>query len=92
MSFFILNRPVILIFDSLNTSKKVRVLATLKQYLECEWNEKYSKEKGVLDIMNSLSGSSVYVPLQDNFYDCGIYLLQYVEKFFTVNLDTFLNC
>jgi len=81
----ILKRPIILIFDSLNTTKKVKVLATLKQYLECEWNEKYAQDMGVLDIMSSLSGSSVNVPMQDNFYDCGIYLLQYVEKFFTVN-------
>ena len=71
----------------MDTSKKVRVLATIKQYLECEWNEKYAKEKGDLGIKNSLSGSSVYVPLQDNSYDCGIYLLQYVEKFFTVILS-----
>lgn len=31
-----------------------------------------------------MKGSSPRVPQQDNFSDCGVYVLQYVESFFEV--------
>lgn len=31
-----------------------------------------------------MKGSSPRVPQQDNFSDCGVYVLQYVESFFQV--------
>lgn len=31
-----------------------------------------------------MKGSSPRVPQQDNFSDCGVYILQYVESFFEV--------
>lgn len=34
-----------------------------------------------------MKGSSPRVPQQDNFSDCGIYVLQYVESFFEVNVN-----
>lgn len=74
--------PGILMFDSLLNKKKRRVMATLKQYLQCEWDSKYSKIEGKREFSESLLGSTVEVPSQTNFFDCGIYLLQYVEHFF----------
>lgn len=42
-----------------------------------------------------MKGSSPRVPQQDNFSDCGVYILQYVESFFEVRRLTFnlsLSC
>ena len=72
-------RPAILIFDSLIYSEKPTVIATLKQYLQSEWS---AKNEGTLDVMETIEGRSVEVPLQSNGFDCGIFLLQYVEQFF----------
>lgn len=72
-------RPAILIFDSLRHSKKAAVVATLKQYLQSEWS---AKNADTLDVLSTIEGHSVQVPLQSNNFDCGIFLLQYVEHFF----------
>lgn len=36
-----------------------------------------------------MKGSSPRVPQQDNFSDCGVYILQYVESFFEVRPPAF---
>ncbi|KOB73014.1 Sentrin/sumo-specific protease senp7 [Operophtera brumata] len=54
-----IKQPCILIFDSLAGASRSRVVATLRDYLTCEYQAK-----------------------QNNFTDCGLYLLQYVEQFF----------
>ncbi len=43
--------------------------------------KKGSKRSFGKDVMK---GSSPRVPQQDNFSDCGVYVLQYVESFFEV--------
>ncbi len=54
----------------------------LCRYLEVEWEvKKGSKRSFGKDVMK---GSSPRVPQQDNFSDCGVYVLQYVESFFEV--------
>ncbi len=54
----------------------------LCRYLEVEWEvKKGSKRSFAKDVMK---GSSPRVPQQDNFSDCGVYVLQYVESFFEV--------
>ena len=35
---------------------------------------------------DTIKGVSLEVPQQSNFTDCGLYILQYVESFFKVNL------
>ena len=58
--------------------------------MQCEWKAKYSQEgDDELNILESLGGYSVQVPLQTNYFDCGIYLLQYVENFFSVSWNRF---
>jgi Ulp1 family protease len=69
----------------LPNARKNRVIATLKEYLACEWKAKRSKKEDDFNLLKSLTGSIVNVPLQHNYFDCGIYLLQYVESFFTVS-------
>ncbi|XP_018569684.1 uncharacterized protein LOC108909755 isoform X2 [Anoplophora glabripennis] len=76
-----IKQPCILIFDSLAGASRSRVVATLRDYLTCEYKAKLNKER----IYNKdvIKGASPKVPQQNNFTDCGLYLLQYVEQFFT---------
>lgn len=47
-----------------------------------EWEVRKGTERSFgKDVMK---GSSPRVPQQDNFSDCGVYILQYVESFFEV--------
>ena len=79
-------RPCILVFDSLSTGSRARVVATLREYLQCEYD---SKVKGGHKFdRDNMKGSGPKVPQQPNFSDCGIFVLQYVESFFEVSLVT----
>lgn len=52
------------------------------RYLEVEWEVRKGTQRSFgKDVMK---GSSPRVPQQDNFSDCGVYILQYVESFFEV--------
>ncbi|KAJ8948885.1 hypothetical protein NQ318_005506 [Aromia moschata] len=76
-----IKQSCILIFDSLAGASRCRVVATLRDYLTCEYKAKLGKER----IYNKdiIKGACPKVPQQNNFTDCGLYLLQYVEQFFT---------
>lgn len=79
-------RPCILIFDSLAGASRSRVIATLRDYLTCEYKAKLIREK--IFNKDSIKCACPKVPQQTNFTDCGLYLLQYVESFFAVNFNT----
>ncbi|XP_076301470.1 uncharacterized protein LOC143219351 isoform X2 [Lasioglossum baleicum] len=72
--------PCILIFDSLAGASRARVVATLRDYLSCEYVAKMGREK--VFSKDTIRGASLKVPQQSNFTDCGLYVLQYVESFF----------
>ncbi|RXM98077.1 Sentrin-specific protease 6 [Acipenser ruthenus] len=58
-----------------------------ESYLEVEWEaRKGSKRSFPKELMR---GSSPRVPQQDNFSDCGVYILQYVESFFENSIPSF---
>lgn len=59
-------------------------MATLRDYLTVEYKAKMGVEK--LYTKDVIKGACPKVPQQTNFTDCGLYLLQYVESFFTVRL------
>lgn len=59
-----------------------RVVATLRDYLTCEYKAKYPNSPPRLYTKMNLPGNQVKVPQQNNFTDCGLFLLQYVEQFF----------
>lgn len=80
----IVYRPCILIFDSLAGASRARVVATLRDYLSCEYVAKMGSEK--VFSKDTIKGASLKVPQQSNFTDCGLYVLQYVESFFKVRL------
>lgn len=76
------SRPCILIFDSLSGASRSRVVATLRDYLSCEYKEKFPNLPVKQFNKNNMFGNCVKVPQQNNFTDCGLFLLQYVEEFF----------
>lgn len=58
------------------------VFSVNPRYLQEEWKAKMCSEQSFGNgVMN---GWSPLVPQQDNYTDCGIYLLQYVESFLKV--------
>jgi sentrin-specific protease 7 len=71
-----------LIFDSLQGAPRSRVVATLRDYLTCEYKAKFPKEPPRQYTKLNIFGNQVKVPQQNNFTDCGVFLLQYVEEFF----------
>jgi len=70
-----------LIFDSLGGSKRSQVIATLRQYLTCEYKSKHPLEPAKAFTKYNIEGINVKVPFQRNFTDCGLFVLQYVEEF-----------
>ncbi|KAF7694379.1 sentrin-specific protease 6 isoform X3 [Silurus meridionalis] len=83
----ICKQPCILIMDSLRGPTRSTVVKTLREYLEVEWEVKKGTRRSFgKDLMK---GSSPRVPQQDNFSDCGVYVLQYVESFFENPVPSF---
>ena len=61
----------------------------LREYLIAEWKSRHPNDseeemEKYTKAFKELCGYCVRVPQQKNFYDCGIYMLQYVESFFKV--------
>ncbi|XP_062266950.1 sentrin-specific protease 6 isoform X3 [Platichthys flesus] len=83
----ICKQPCILIMDSLRGPARSTVVKTLREYLEVEWEVRKGTQRSFgKDVMR---GSSPRVPQQDNFSDCGVYILQYVESFFQNPIPSF---
>ncbi|XP_041832466.1 sentrin-specific protease 6 isoform X2 [Melanotaenia boesemani] len=80
-------QPCILIMDSLRGPARSTVVKTLREYLEVEWEVRKGSQRSFgKEVMR---GSSPRVPQQDNFSDCGVYVLQYVESFFENPIPSF---
>ncbi|XP_030044771.1 sentrin-specific protease 6-like, partial [Microcaecilia unicolor] len=83
----ICKQPCILLMDSLRGPSRSNVVKTLREYLEIEWEvRKGSKRSFSKEFMK---GSNPRVPQQNNFSDCGVYVLQYVESFFEHPIPSF---
>ncbi|CAB1342762.1 unnamed protein product, partial [Coregonus sp. 'balchen'] len=83
----ICKQPCILIMDSLRGPARSSVIKTLREYLEVEWEVRKGSRRSFG--RDQMKGSSPHVPQQDNFSDCGVYILQYVESFFENPLTSF---
>jgi len=74
-------------FDSLRAGSKNRVAATLREFLQLEYDHKKTLPVGSLarKIFNldTIPTIEAAVPQQPNYFDCGLYILQYMESFFT---------
>ena len=77
-------RPCILVFDSLKGSGRSRIVATLRDYLSVEYEEKKKSSREFSKF--NIKGVLMEVPQQTNFSDCGIFTLQFAESFFRVSL------
>jgi len=72
--------PFFIVLDSLGESKTTAV-NNVRSYLEHEWEAKMSES--VDFSKNSMRTLRPVKPEQQNYSDCGIYLLHYVEKIFS---------
>lgn len=76
----------IVVLDSLpdpNDVKRKCVLDILRDYLECELVDKHGSGEGYLDRTRIGALYPQGVPHQENYVDCGLYLLQFAEAFLT---------
>lgn len=74
--------PCIILMDSLGAVRnggRNKLTDPLRSLLQAEWKEKRGTEK-VFD-SEGIPDRRIRVTVQDNYYDCGLYLLQYVEQF-----------
>jgi Ulp1 family protease len=78
--------PSIIIFDSLRIASKTRVAATLREFLQLEYDHKKTLPVGSLDRklfnIDTIPTIEAAVPQQRNYSDCGLYVLQYIESYF----------
>ena len=75
-------RPCILLMDSLGAVRsggRNKLTDPLRKLLKAEWTERGGPQKNFL--LTDIPDRRVQVTEQDNYYDCGLYLLQYVELF-----------
>jgi len=82
-------RPCILIFDSLVGSGHSRVFTNLRHYLTQEWLLRKPNKPARLFDKSNMKGCYPKIPRQNNDCDCGAFLLQYVESFFTHPIKSF---
>ena len=72
------DKPVIITFDSLGLARS-STIRVLKDYLR---EEAKAKRGGMEFDPGQIKGiTASQIPQQDNFYDCGVFLLGYVAKF-----------
>jgi Ulp1 family protease len=57
------------------------VYRAIREYLQKEWQDKQPDQSQVTLDMSRLKTVMPKAPTQDNHYDCGIFVLQYVETF-----------
>lgn len=74
-------------FDSLRTGTKNRVASTLREFLQREYDHKKPLPVGStgrkIFNLDTIPMIEAAVPQQPNYFDCGLYILQYMESFFT---------
>ncbi|XP_034047248.1 sentrin-specific protease 7-like [Thalassophryne amazonica] len=75
----VMKRPCILVMDSLNLSSHEDVCKHLRDYLQVEWEVRKCTPRFFTQA--TMPNITCRVGQQDNGYDCGLYLLQYVESF-----------
>jgi len=72
------NRPLITVFDSLGGTKKM-VFENLPPYFRLEYKAVYEQDIAPEDL--AFTTKMCRVPQQANGYDCGVFVLHFVEMF-----------
>jgi len=73
--------PLFLVLDSLGGNKSAAV-TNIRKYLKVEWSQKMNEFDEVDFSSEQMKTVRPKKPEQENFSDCGIFLLHYVEKIF----------
>ena len=73
--------PFLIVLDSMGDSKTDAV-SIIRDYLAAEWKAKMCGEKQFEFSSKEIRTVRPTKPEQENYTDCGIYLLQYIEKMF----------
>eukprot|EP01129_Flabellula_baltica_P009208 TRINITY_DN3728_c0_g1_i1.p1 TRINITY_DN3728_c0_g1~~TRINITY_DN3728_c0_g1_i1.p1 ORF type:complete len:123 (+),score=21.60 TRINITY_DN3728_c0_g1_i1:266-634(+) len=78
----------ILILDSLSSYPKKSICKTIRSYLKSEWEEKdhLRPEKEFTKI--EFPERVLDVPKQENYYDCGVFVLKFAKLFCEEILNT----
>lgn len=76
-------RPCILVFDSKRYAPN-RLFDNLRDYLNCAFRDKCGTSNAYVFDKDSVPGHTLDIPQQPNDDDCGLFLLQFIEHFFTV--------
>ncbi|CAL5056092.1 unnamed protein product [Urochloa decumbens] len=98
--------PIILHLDSLGMHRSTKILKTVGGYLVKEWQElkkdpspDTSVSETIWEDLPSTIREKVQVPQQNNAYDCGVFMLYYIERFireaperFTIDKLDMFNC
>ncbi|ORY19239.1 hypothetical protein BCR34DRAFT_595670 [Clohesyomyces aquaticus] len=71
------NEPIILVLDSLGHTHP-RAVRHLKDYIR----EEGDRKRGMEAVIEQNVFNVKDIPTQNNFYDCGVYVLGYLQKFF----------
>lgn len=66
----------------MNGAVRTSVLTTLRHYLTSEFQAKFPDAPAREFTTHNMIGKRLQVPQQNNFTDCGLFLLQNVEQFF----------
>lgn len=82
------NKPVIVVLDSLGGSAKSPAVRVLKEYILAEGEEKRGMNATIPG--NAFYAKENQIPQQQNYVDCGVYLLGYAQQFFE-DPDLFKN-
>lgn len=82
------SQPVIIVLDSLGGTAKSPTVRVLKEYILQEGQEKRGMDARIHQ--NAYYAKDSQIPQQQNFSDCGVYLLGYAQKFFE-DPDNFKN-
>ncbi|XP_031619971.1 sentrin-specific protease 7-like [Contarinia nasturtii] len=80
----IVKKPCILIFDSLSGGR-YKETTVLREFLNLEYKKKVNSDGTFKFDSINIPGHVVKVPRQENTSDCGLFMLHYIEQFFTTS-------
>ncbi|KAG0521636.1 hypothetical protein BDA96_08G178200 [Sorghum bicolor] len=75
------SEPIILHLDSLGMHCSNKILNIVERYIEKEWRFLSVAEQAWPCLLSDIRKETVQVPQQNNAYDCGIFMLYYIEQF-----------
>jgi len=78
----------VLFLDSMKNNRTKPVMSRIRNYLAEEWECKYGKLSGPVN-GKVLPAASPIVPEQRNGCDCGVFILEFMERLLTADFEKF---